>query len=100
MALREAIRCCRKSGTVSVMGVYGAFVDKFPMGAVVNKGLTLRSGQQHGQRYVERLFGHIERDEMDPSHLLTHPMPLEQGPRGYDLFKNKKEGCVRAVFMP
>jgi threonine dehydrogenase-like Zn-dependent dehydrogenase len=100
VALREAIRCCRKGGTVSVMGVYGAFVDKFPMGAVVNKGLTLRSGQQHGQRYVERLFGHIERGEMDPSHLLTHPMPLEQGPRGYDLFKNKKEGCVRAVFKP
>ena len=100
VALREAIRCCRKGGTVSVMGVYGAFVDKFPMGAVVNKGLTLRSGQQHGQRYVERLFGHIERGEMDPSHLLTHPMALEHGPRGYDLFKNKKEGCVRAVFVP
>jgi threonine dehydrogenase-like Zn-dependent dehydrogenase len=100
VALREAIRCCRKGGTVSVMGVYGAFVDKFPMGAVVNKALTIRSGQQHGQRYVERLFGHIERGEMDPSHLLTHPLPLEQGPRGYDLFKNKKEGCVRAVFTP
>ena len=100
VALREAILCCRKGGTVSVMGVYGAFVDKFPMGAVVNKALTLRSGQQHGQRYVERLFDHIERGEMDPSHLLTHPMPLEQGPHGYDLFKNKKEGCVRAVFAP
>ncbi|RYI17249.1 MAG: glutathione-dependent formaldehyde dehydrogenase [Acetobacteraceae bacterium] len=100
VALREAIRCCRKGGTVSVMGVYGSFVDKFPMGAVVNKALTIRSGQQHGQRYVERLFGHIERGEMDPSHLLTHLMPLEQGPRGYDLFKNKKEGCIRAVFTP
>jgi threonine dehydrogenase-like Zn-dependent dehydrogenase len=100
VALREAIHCCRKGGTVSVMGVYGSFVDKFPMGAVVNKALTIRSGQQHGQRYVERLFGHIERGEMDPSHLLTHPLPLEQGPRGYDLFKNKKEGCVRAVFTP
>jgi threonine dehydrogenase-like Zn-dependent dehydrogenase len=100
VALREAILCCRKGGTVSVMGVYGAFVGKFPMGAVVNKALTIRSGQQHGQRYVERLFGHVGRGEMDPSHLLTHPMPLEQGPRGYDLFKNKKEGCVRAVFTP
>lgn len=100
VALREAIRCCRKGGTVSVMGVYGAFVDKFPMGAIVNKGLTVRSGQQHGQRYVQRLFDHIESGAMDPSHLLTHPMPLEQGPRGYDLFKNKKEGCVRAVFVP
>lgn len=100
VALREAILCCRKGGTVAVMGVYGALVDKFPMGAVVNKALTIRSGQQHGQRYVERLFGHIARGEMDPSHLLTHPLPLEQGPHGYDLFKNKKEGCVRAVFRP
>ncbi len=99
-ALRQAIECCRKGGTVSVMGVYGSFVDKFPMGAVVNKALTLRSGQQHGQRYVERLFGHIQSGEMDPSPLLTHPMPLEQGPRGYDLFKNKKENCIRAVFKP
>ncbi len=99
-ALRQAIECCRKGGTVSVMGVYGSFVDKFPMGAVVNKALTIRSGQQHGQRYAERLFGHIQRGEMDPSPLLTHPMPLEQGPRGYDLFKNKKENCIRAVFRP
>jgi len=100
VALCEAIRCCRKGDTVSVMGFHGAFVDKFPMDAVVNKGLTLRSGQQHGQRYVERRFGHIKRGEMDPPHLLTHPMPPEQGPRGYDLFKNKKEGCVRAVLKP
>ncbi len=100
VALRQAIECCRKNGTVSIMGVYGSFVDKFPMGAVVNKALTLRSGQQHGQRYAERLFGHIERGEMDPSPLLTHPLPLEQGPRGYDLFKNKGDECLRAVFTP
>jgi threonine dehydrogenase-like Zn-dependent dehydrogenase len=100
VALRQAIECCRKGGTVSVMGVYGSFVDKFPMGAVVNKALTIRSGQQHGQRYVERLFNHIQSGEMDPSPLLTHPMPLEHGPRGYDLFKNKKENCIRAVFKP
>jgi threonine dehydrogenase-like Zn-dependent dehydrogenase len=100
VALRQAILACRKGGTVSVVGVFGALVDKFPMGAVVNKALTLRAGQQHGQRYVERLFGHIQRGEMDPSPLLTHPMPLEQGPRGYDLFKNKKEDCIRAVFKP
>jgi threonine dehydrogenase-like Zn-dependent dehydrogenase len=100
VALRQAIEACRKGGTVSVVGVFGALVDKFPMGAVVNKALTLRAGQQHGQRYAERLFGHIQRGEMDPSPLLTHPMPLEQGPRGYDLFKNKKENCIRAVFKP
>lgn len=99
-ALRQAIYCCRKGGTVSVMGVFGGFVDKFPMGAIVNKALTLRSGQQHGQRYVERLFGHIERGELDPSYLMTHPMPLEDGPSGYRMFKEKTDGCVRAVFAP
>lgn len=98
--LRQAIYCCRKGGTVSVMGVYGALIDKFPMGAVVNKALTLRSGQQHGQRYVRRLFEHIERGELDPSFLLTHPMPLEDGPKGYEMFKAKQDGCMRAVFIP
>ncbi len=99
-ALRQAIYACRKGGTVSVMGVYGAFVDKFPMGAIVNKALTVRSGQQAGQRYVERLFDWIERGELDPSCLLTHPMPLEQGAIGYQKFKTKTDGCVRAVFAP
>jgi threonine dehydrogenase-like Zn-dependent dehydrogenase len=99
-ALRQAIYCCRKGGTVSVIGAFGGFVDKFPMGAIVNKVLTLRSGQQHGQRYVERLFGYIERGELDPSYLMTHPLPLEDGPQGYRLFKEKSDGCLRAVFAP
>ncbi len=98
--LRQAIRACRKGGTVSVIGVYGGVLDKFPMGAIVNKALTLRSGQQPGQRYADRLFEHIRKGELDPSYLLTHPMSLEDSPQGYGLFKQKQDNCMRAVFMP
>ena len=100
VALREAILACRKGGTVSVVGVFGGFIDKFPMGAVVNKGLTLRSAQQYGQRYAPRLLEHIARGDVDPSYLITHKLPLDQGPRGYKLFKTKDEQCVRSVFVP
>ncbi len=99
-ALRQAIHACRKGGTVSVMGVYGALMDKFPMGAIVNKALTIRSGQQHGHRYIERLFQHIREGELDPSFLLTHPMSLEDGRRGYAMFKEKRDHCLRPVFIP
>lgn len=99
-ALRQAIRACRKGGVVSVMGVYGGVLDKFPMGAIVNKALTLRSGQQQGQRYIPTLFEHIREGRLDPSFLLTHRLPLERGVLGYRLFKNKKDRCVRAVFAP
>ncbi|GAB4191983.1 MAG: zinc-dependent alcohol dehydrogenase [Roseiflexaceae bacterium] len=99
-ALREAILACRKGGVVSVVGVFGGLIDKFPMGAIVNKGLTLRSSQQPGQRYAERLFDHIARGEVDPSYLLTHKMSLDEGPRGYELFKKKQDHCVRSVFAP
>jgi threonine dehydrogenase-like Zn-dependent dehydrogenase len=98
--LRAAIRACRKGGTVSVIGVYGGFVDKFPMGAIVNKALTVRSGQQPGQRYAERLFGYIREGKLDPSWMLTHRLPLERGAEGYAMFKRKTDGCVRAVFDP
>ncbi|GGS66523.1 glutathione-dependent formaldehyde dehydrogenase [Planobispora rosea] len=100
LPLRQAIHACRKGGTVSVLGVYLGFVDKFPMGAVMNKGLTLRSGQQHGQRYIPMLLERMARGEVDASHLLTHPMALDDAPRGYEMFKNKEDGCVRAVFTP
>jgi threonine dehydrogenase-like Zn-dependent dehydrogenase len=98
--LREAIRACRKGGTVSVIGVYGGFVDKFPMGAVMNKGLTIRAGQQHGQRYAERLFGLIQEGRLDPAWMLTHRYPLERGQEGYRMFKRKDERCMRVVFDP
>lgn len=99
-SLRQAIRACRKGGTVSVAGVFGGVVDKFPMGAVMNKGLTIRSGQQHGQRYIPMLLDRIANGELDPSYLTTHPMTLDQGPEGYQLFKHKSDGCLRAVFYP
>jgi threonine dehydrogenase-like Zn-dependent dehydrogenase len=98
--LREAIRACRKGGTVSVIGVYGGFVDKFPMGAVMNKALTVRGGQQHGQRYAERLFGYIRDGKLDPSWMLTHRYPLERGREGYMMFKEKTQNCMRVVFDP
>jgi threonine dehydrogenase-like Zn-dependent dehydrogenase len=98
-ALRQAIIACRKGGIVSVLGVYG-IMDKFPIGAIMNKGLTLRSAQQHGQKYLPRLLEHAARGELDPSYLATHRFSLEEAPRGYEMFKHKEDGCVRAVFIP
>jgi threonine dehydrogenase-like Zn-dependent dehydrogenase len=96
-ALREAIQACRKGGTLSIMGVYGAVVDKFPLGAAMNKGLTLRMGQMHAQRYLDRLIGHVERGEVDPSFVVSHRMTLDEAPRAYDMFKKKKDHCLRVV---
>jgi threonine dehydrogenase-like Zn-dependent dehydrogenase len=97
--LRQAAMACRKGGTLSVVGVYG-LVDKFPFGMIMNKGLTLRAAQQHGQHYVPRLLEHAVAGELDPAYLVTHRLPLEDGPRGYELFKHKRDGCVRVVFTP
>jgi threonine dehydrogenase-like Zn-dependent dehydrogenase len=99
-AVRQAIRACRKGGTVFVCGVFVGNVDKFPLGALMNKGLTLRSAQQHGERYIPMLLERMVRGELKTSHLMTHPMSLDDGAKGYDLFKNKKDGCVRSVFQP
>jgi threonine dehydrogenase-like Zn-dependent dehydrogenase len=98
-ALRQAMVACRKGGTLSILGVYGV-MDKFPVGVMMNKGLTIRTAQQHGQKYVPRLLEHIAKGELDPSFLATHRFSLEDGPRGYDMFKHKTDGCVRAVFAP
>lgn len=98
-ALRQAVLACRKGGVVSVLGVYG-ITDKFPMGAVTNKSLTIRSAQQHGQRYLPRLFDYVRDGELDPTVLITHDLPLEESVRGYEMFKKKQDGCVRAVFRP
>ncbi|HEX8436033.1 zinc-binding dehydrogenase, partial [Archangium sp.] len=95
--LREAIQACRKGGTVSIMGVYGAVVDKFPLGSAMNKGLTLRMGQMHAQRYLDRLIGHVERGEVDPSFVVSHRMALDEAPRAYDMFKKKTDSCLRVV---
>lgn len=98
-ALRQAIMACRKGGTLSILGVYG-LMDKFPIGVIMNKGLTVRTAQQHGQKYVPRLLEHATNGELDPSYLATHRFSLEDGPLGYEMFKNKDDGCVRAVFTP
>jgi threonine dehydrogenase-like Zn-dependent dehydrogenase len=99
-ALRDAVYQCRKGGSVFVLGVYAALVDSFPAGALVNKGLTVRGAQMHGQRYIPMLLERMARGEIVTEHLATHVMPLDEGPRAYDLFKNKKDGCVRAVLVP
>jgi threonine dehydrogenase-like Zn-dependent dehydrogenase len=100
LVLREAMLACRKGGTVSIVGVYSGFADKIPLGALMNKALIVRTGQQHGQRYIPRLLDHIQRGDIDPSYLLTHRMCLDDGPRGYRLFEARAEACVRAVFAP
>jgi threonine dehydrogenase-like Zn-dependent dehydrogenase len=98
-ALREAAMAVRKAGTLSIVGVYG-MIDKFPLGVLMNKGITIRTAQQPGQRYMPRMLEHVQKGELDPSFLITHRMPLEDAPRGYQLFKDKEEGCLRAVFTP
>lgn len=97
IALREAIRSCRNGGVVSVVGVYGGFVDKFPMGSLMNRGLTLRSGQCHVHRYLRPLLDHIERGEIDPSFIVTHRMKLADAAQGYSMFMNKQDECVKVV---
>ncbi|ADB31045.1 Alcohol dehydrogenase GroES domain protein [Kribbella flavida DSM 17836] len=99
-ALRQAIYSCRKAGTVFVLGVFGGFADKFPLGAVMNKGLTLRGAQQHGQRYIPMLLDRMERGELVTEHLATHTMPLSEAPAGYQMFKDKTDGNLRSVFLP
>jgi threonine dehydrogenase-like Zn-dependent dehydrogenase len=97
LALRQAIRACRNGGTVSIVGVYGGFVDHFPLGSIVNRSLTIRSGQCHVQRYMRPLLERIEREEIDPSFVITHRLPLTEAARGYDMFLNKTDGCEKVV---
>ena len=97
IALREAIRACAPGGTVSVIGVYTGLIDKFPINAVMNKGLTLRAGQCHVHRYMQPLLERIRRGEIDPTFVITHRMGLDEAPEGYRLFNGKKEGCEKVV---
>jgi threonine dehydrogenase-like Zn-dependent dehydrogenase len=99
-ALRQAIMSCRSGGIVSVIGTYGGFIDKFPVGAWMNRGLTLRSGQCHVQRYMPTLLNHILEGDIDPTRVITHTLPLQEAPRGYDIFKNKKDNCEKVVLKP
>jgi threonine dehydrogenase-like Zn-dependent dehydrogenase len=99
-ALREAIQACRKGGTVSIPGVYGGFIDKVPLGAAFAKGLTIRMGQTHVHRYMRPLLNRIQRDEIDPSFVITHRMALDDAPRGYQMFRDKEDECVKVVLRP
>jgi len=100
IALREAIQACRKGGTVSVPGVYGGFLDKFPFGSAFAKGLTFKMGQTHVHRYLRPLLERIERGEIDPSFVITHRLSLDEAPQGYDIFKHKEDGCIKVVLKP
>jgi threonine dehydrogenase-like Zn-dependent dehydrogenase len=98
--LRQAIQICRKGGTVSVPGVYGGFVDKLPFGAIVNKAITIKSGQTHVQRYMRPLLERIARGEFDPSFIVSHRLSLDEAPLGYEMFKNKEDECTKVVLKP
>jgi threonine dehydrogenase-like Zn-dependent dehydrogenase len=100
VALREAILACRNGGIVSVIGVYGGLADKVPLGAFMNRSLTMRTGQAHVHRYLKPLMERIEKGEIDPSFVITHRMPLDEAPRGYEMFKNKEDGCIKVVLSP
>ncbi len=100
VALRQAILACRSGGTVSVAGVYGGFIDKFPMGAVVNRSLTIKSGQTHVQRYMRPLLKRIQNGEIDPSFVITHRLTLSDAAHGYEMFAKKQDECMKVVMRP
>jgi threonine dehydrogenase-like Zn-dependent dehydrogenase len=100
IALREAIMACRNGGTVSVIGVYGGFIDKFPAGSMMNRSLTIRTGQCHVQRYLRPLMERIQKGEIDPSFVITHRLPLDAAPEGYSTFLNKQDECIKVVLRP
>jgi threonine dehydrogenase-like Zn-dependent dehydrogenase len=97
LALREAIMACRNGGVVSVIGVYGGLIDKFPMGAVVNRSLTIRSGQTHVHRYLHPLLDRIRKGEIDPTYIITHRLRLEDAPQAYETFRQKEDECMKVV---
>ena len=99
-ALRQLIVACRKGGHVSLAGVYGGFLDKIPMGSAFNKGLTWKMGQTHVHKYLRPLLKHVQNGDIDPSFVITHRLPLDQAPHGYDIFKNKKDNCIKVVLKP
>lgn len=100
IALRQAIMACRNGGTVSVPGVYGGLIDKFPMGAVMNRSLTIKTGQTHAQRYFKPLLDRIANGDIDPSFVVTHRMKLADAPHGFGIFNRKEEGCIKIVMTP
>jgi threonine dehydrogenase-like Zn-dependent dehydrogenase len=98
--LREMIYVCRPAGVISIPGVYGGLVDKIPMGQAMNKGLTFRMGQTHVNRWTDDLLRRIEEGQIDPSFVITHTVPLEDGPEMYKVFRNKQDSCIKVVLKP
>jgi threonine dehydrogenase-like Zn-dependent dehydrogenase len=98
--LREMIYVCRPAGTLSIAGVYGGLLDKIPFGAAMNKGLTLRTGQTHVNRWTDDLLRRIQEGQIDPSFVITHTVALEDGPGMYETFRDKKDGCIKVVLKP
>jgi threonine dehydrogenase-like Zn-dependent dehydrogenase len=99
-ALRQAIISCRNGGIVSVVGVYGGFLDTFPAGAWMNRGLTLKTGQCHVHKYMKPLLELVESGQVDPTRIITHRLALDEAPNGYDIFKNKRDSCEKVVLTP
>ncbi len=100
IVLREAAMACRNGGTLSIPGVYGGFVDKIPFGAIMNRSLTIKTGQTHVQRYMRPLLEKIEKGEIDPSFVVTHQMRLDEAAEGYETFLNKEDECIKVVLKP
>ncbi|HLG99755.1 MAG TPA: zinc-dependent alcohol dehydrogenase [Bryobacteraceae bacterium] len=100
MALRQAIMACRNGGILSVPGVYGGFLDKFPFGSIMNRSITVKTGQTHAHRYMKPLLERIQNGEIDPTFIITHRLPLEEAPNAYKMFRDKQDECVKVVLKP
>jgi threonine dehydrogenase-like Zn-dependent dehydrogenase len=100
IVLREAIMACLNGGTISVPGVYGGLIDKMPMGAVMNKALTIKTGQTHTQRYLRPLLNRIKKGDINPSFVVTHRLKLSEAPVGFATFNKKQDGCIKIVMTP
>jgi threonine dehydrogenase-like Zn-dependent dehydrogenase len=98
--LRQCIQACRKGGTVSVPGVYGGFDDKIPMGAFMNKGLTMKTGQTHMMRYMKPLLDRVQNGDIDPSFVISHRVPITRAPEMYKIFRDKQDSCTKVVLDP
>jgi threonine dehydrogenase-like Zn-dependent dehydrogenase len=100
VALRQALMACRNGGVVSIPGVYGGFLDKVPVGSVMNRSLTIKTGQTHVQRYLKPLLERIQKNEIDPAVVITHRMALEEAPHAFELFNDKQDECIKVVLRP
>jgi threonine dehydrogenase-like Zn-dependent dehydrogenase len=98
--LREMIYVCRPAGVLSIPGVYGGLADKIPLGQLMNKGLTVRTGQTHVRRWTDDLLRRIEEGQIDPSFVITHTASLEEGPGMYRVFEQKQDSCIKVVLKP